>query len=105
MSDEQTTQKSKKERWIFVLYVSGGLTRLSKRAIKNLSDICEAHLKDQYSIEVIDIEVHPEIGIEQNIIASPTLIRELPEPIKRIIGDLSEGEKTLAALGIKKVVL
>lgn len=52
-----------------MLYVSGGLTRLSKRALENLNDICEEHLKDQYSIEVIDIEVHPEIGIKQNIIA------------------------------------
>lgn len=104
MPDKQMTQKSANERWVFILYVSGGLTRLSRRAIENLNDICEAHLKGQYSIEVIDIEVHPEIGIERNIIASPTLIRELPEPVRRIIGDLSENEKTLKALGIKKVV-
>ncbi len=85
-----------------MLYLSGGNTRLSKRAITNLYEICEELLNGRYTIQIIDIEDHPEIGRDKNIIASPTLIRELPEPIKRLIGDLSEREKALAALEIKR---
>ena len=105
MSNKEVLFKDKNEQWIFVLYISGGLTKLSMKAIENLNDICEAYLKCKYSIEIIDIEENPEIAIEQNIMASPTLIRALPEPIKRIINDLSKGENTLVALGIKKAAL
>jgi circadian clock protein KaiB len=93
-------RKREEEQWELILYVSGGETRLSKRAIKNLNEICEEHLRGRYSIEIIDIEKHPEIGIKKNIIASPTTIREMPEPLKRIIGDLSDREKALVALQI-----
>jgi circadian clock protein KaiB len=99
---ERRKQKSEGEQWQLILYVSGGKTRLSKRAIQNLNEICEEHLKGRYSIQIIDIEEHPEIGIKKNIIASPTLIRELPEPVKRVIGDLSQKEKALVALEVKK---
>jgi circadian clock protein KaiB len=98
MAAEGTNNKE----WQFVLCLSGSKTRLSKRAIENLHDICEEHLTGRYSIQVIDIEEQPQIGIEKNVIASPTLIRELPEPVKRVIGDLSEREKALVSLQIKK---
>lgn len=94
--------RTNNKEWQFVLYLSGSKTRLSKRAIENLHDICEKHLKGRYSIQVIDIEEQPQIGVEKNIIASPTLIRELPEPVKRVIGDLSEREKALVSLQIRK---
>ena len=103
MLDAQRRQKGEREQWAFVLYLSSRNTRLSKRAIQNLNEICEEHLKGKYNIEIVDIEEHPEIGIEKQIIASPTLIRELPEPLKRVIGDLSETEKALVALEIKKI--
>ncbi len=80
-----------------MLYLSGGKTRLSKRAITNLYEIREEHLNGRYSIQIIDIEEQPEIGSKKNIIASPPLIRELPEPVKRVMGDLSEREKALVA--------
>ncbi len=99
---QQRKEKRQPEQWVFSLYVSTRSTRLSKRAIQNLYDICEEYLKDEYRIEIIDIEEHPQIGIDKNIIASPTLIRELPEPVKRVIGDLSEREKALVALEIKR---
>ena len=94
--------RTNNKEWQFVLYLSGGTTGLSKRAIENLNAICEEYLEGRYSIQIIDIEERPEIGIEKNIIASPTLIRELPEPVKRVIGDLSHREKALVALQIKK---
>jgi circadian clock protein KaiB len=84
-----------------VLYLSGGKTRLSKGAIENLNEICEEHLYGRYRIQIIDIEDEPEIGFEKNVIASPTLIRELPEPVKRVTGNLSEREKALVALEIR----
>jgi circadian clock protein KaiB len=100
--DERKKQKDEVVQWIFVLYVSGK-TRLSRGAIRNLNEICEEHLEGRYSIRIIDIEKQPHIGTEKGIIASPTLIRELPEPVKRIIGDLSEREKALVAMDIKKI--
>lgn len=102
MPAERKKQNDKGELWHFVLYLSGDETRLSKRAITNLYEICEEHLNGRYSIQIIDVEDYPKIGRDKNIIASPTLIRELPEPVKRVIGDLSEREKALAALEIKK---
>ena len=99
---ERGMKKSGDKEWQFVLYVSGGRTRPSRRAIENLNAICEEYLEGRYSIQIIDIEEHPQIGIEKNIIASPTLIRELPEPLRRVIGDLSEREKALVALQIKQ---
>ncbi|MGZ3749280.1 MAG: circadian clock KaiB family protein [Pseudobdellovibrionaceae bacterium] len=94
--------KGELELWHFVLYLSGEKTRLSRKAITNLYEICEEYLNGRYSIQIIDIEDYPKIGKDKNIIASPTLIRELPEPVKRVIGDLSEREKALLALAIKK---
>jgi circadian clock protein KaiB len=102
MPAERKKKNGKGELWHFVLYLSGGKTRLSKRAITNLYKICEEYLNGRYGIQIIDIEDYPEIGKDKNIIVSPTLIRELPKPLKRVIGDLSEREKALVALGIKK---
>lgn len=69
-----------------------------------MNDICEEHLRGRYSIQIIDIEEHPQIGIEKNIIASPTLARKLPEPVRRVIGDLSQREKALVALEIRSKI-
>ncbi len=89
------------ERWEFVLYVSDVQTSLSRQAIENLNEICEKHLKGRYSIQIIDVKERPEVAIEKNIVATPTLIRKLPEPIKQAIGDLSENEKALVGLEIR----
>ncbi len=102
MPAERKKQNDKGELWHFVLCLSGDKTRLSKRAITILYEICEEHLNGRYSIQIINIEDYPKIGKDKNIVASPTLIRELPEPVKRVIGDLSEREKALAALEIKR---
>ena len=101
MEREREREREDKQ-WNFVLYLSGSKTRLSKRAIENLKEICEEYLNGRYRIRIIDIEDRPQIGIDKNIIASPTLIRESPVPVKRVIGDLSDREKALVAVGIKK---
>jgi circadian clock protein KaiB len=85
------------KRWELRLYVAGQ-TPKSLRAIANLKEICETHLRGQYRIEVIDLLVHPELARADQIVALPTLIRKLPPPVKRIIGDLSNKDRTLVGM-------
>jgi len=86
-------QKTKK----LVLYVAGQ-TPKSLAAISNLRRICEEHMPGRYVIEVIDLRQNPKLAREHNIIAIPTLVRELPVPMRKIIGDLSDEEKVLVSL-------
>ena len=82
------------------LYVAGSTTR-SLMAVKNIRQICESHLgSGQYELEVIDIYVHPELAAAAQIIAAPTLVKLLPEPCRRAIGDLSNEAKVLSALDL-----
>jgi circadian clock protein KaiB len=83
------------------LYVAGKTAR-SLMAFSNLKKICEEHLPDSYSIEVIDLLENPQLGKGDQILAIPTLVRKLPEPIKKIIGDLSNTERVLVGLDVKK---
>lgn len=85
------------ERWELRLYVAGQ-TPKSRNAIANLKKICETELRGKYRIEVIDVLAHPERARADQIVAIPTLIRKLPPPIKRLIGDLSNKERTLVGL-------
>ena len=82
------------------LYVAGQ-TPKSIAAIANLKKICEQHLSGRYDIEVIDLMKNPALAQPHQIVAIPTLIRQLPEPLKRIIGDLSNSEKVLVGLDIQ----
>jgi circadian clock protein KaiB len=90
MSEEQ-------ERWRLRLYVAGQ-TPKALRAFANLQRICEEHLAGRYEIEVIDLLEHPQLARGDEIIAVPTLVRQLPEPITKIIGDLSDTERVLVGL-------
>lgn len=81
------------------LYVAGQ-TPKSLAAIANLKKLCETHLPGRYTIEVIDLMKDPALAQRDQIVAIPTLIRQLPEPLKRIIGDLSNAEKVLVGLDI-----
>jgi len=85
------------EHWDLRLYVAGQ-TPKSRAALANLKAICESHLQGLYRIEVIDLVTHPELAREDQIVALPTLIRKLPPPVKRIIGDLSNKERTLVGM-------
>jgi circadian clock protein KaiB len=84
------------------LYVAGQ-TPKSVAAIANIKKLCDQYLPDRYSIEIVDLLKNPELAQRHQILAIPTLIRELPEPIKRIIGDLSNTERVLVGLDIDKV--
>lgn len=81
------------------LFVTGTTTH-SKRAIENLRNICESDLKDRYDIEVIDVLEQPVLAENEKIIATPTLVKRLPEPVRKIIGDLSDRHKVLLGLDL-----
>jgi circadian clock protein KaiB len=88
------------ETWELRLYVAGQ-TAKSKAAIDNLQRICEEHLPGRYKIEVIDLLENPKLAKGDQIVAIPTLVRKLPDPVRRVIGDLSNVEKTLVGLQIR----
>ena len=88
------------ERWDLRLYVAGQ-TDKSLRAISNLNRICKEHLEGRYSIQVIDLLEHPQLAAGDQILALPTLVRRLPEPVKKILGDLSNQERVLVGLDIR----
>lgn len=88
--------------WSLRLYVAGQTAR-STAALKNLRSLCETHLAGRYNIEVVDLLVNPKLAAGDQILAVPTLVRKLPEPIVKIIGDLSNEDKVLVGLDIKPV--
>lgn len=90
-------------KYVLKLYVLGS-TVLAKKAIDNLAKICEEPvLKGKYTAEVIDLLEHPKLAESEKIIATPVLIKELPKPISRIIGDLSDHEKVLVGLDLHEI--
>lgn len=98
--DEKLDQgPAEPELWLLRLYVAGQTSK-SVRAIHNLREICQTHLEGKYSIEVIDLMVNPEVGRRDQILAIPTLVRRLPAPLTKIIGDLSNVERVLVGLNI-----
>jgi len=97
---------TEEQTWELRLYVAGR-TPKSVSAINNLNKYCEEHLKGKYKIEVIDLLLHPQLAEGDQIFAVPTLVRKVPVPIRKIIGDLSNEEKVLVGLNIvplKRVV-
>jgi circadian clock protein KaiB len=97
--NEPAKVPSYESKWDLKLYVAGH-TAKSMTAIKNLKRICEEHLSGQYHIEVIDLMENPQLAEGDQILALPTLVRKLPEPIRKIIGDLSNTEKVLVGLDV-----
>jgi circadian clock protein KaiB len=85
--------------WKLKLYVAGQ-TPKSIQAFRNLKEICEAHLQGKYEIEIIDLLKTPQLAKGDQIVAIPTLVRKLPQPLKKIIGDLSNRQKVLVGLNI-----
>lgn len=94
-------KKNKKETWELRLYVAGK-TPKSVTAFDNLKKYCEEHLKGVYSIEVIDLLENPQLAEGDQILAIPTLVRKVPLPIRKIIGDLSDKERVLVGLDIRE---
>jgi circadian clock protein KaiB len=97
----QADPDSAEPRWQLRLYVAGQTPR-SVAALVNLRKLCEQHLAGEYAIEVIDLLKHPQLAKGDQIFAIPTLVRKLPEPIKRIIGDLSNAERFLVGMDLRK---
>ena len=85
------------------LYITGS-TPQSQRAIDNLKLICDAELPGVYEVEVIDVLEHPALAENEKILATPTLVKRLPEPVRKIIGDLSDREKVLLGLDLETLV-
>ncbi len=90
------------ETWELRLYVAGQ-TPKSVAALANLKRYCEAHLQGRYQLEVIDLLINPQLAEGDQILAIPTLVRKVPQPIRKIIGDLSNQEKVLVGLDIRPV--
>lgn len=88
------------ESWELRLYVAGATPR-AIAALDNLKKICEEHLAGKYSIEVIDLLKNPKLASGDQILAVPTLVRKLPEPVRKIIGDLSDTERVLVGLDLR----
>lgn len=87
-------------RYVLRLYVAGN-ARLSTRAVENIRKTCEAHLPGRYELIVIDLYQQPGEAAEQAILAAPTLIKELPLPLRRLMGDLTDTNRVLLALDLK----
>lgn len=92
-------RKAKAELFILRLYVAGQ-TPKSMTAFANLKKICEEHLAGRYKIEVVDLLLNPQLARGDQILALPTLVRKLPEPVRKIIGDLSNTERVLIGLDL-----
>lgn len=104
-SDKRTKEKPKgdaNDKWILRLYIAGQ-TPKAITACANLTKICEEQLKGKYSIEVIDLLKNPQLGAVDQIFALPTLVRKLPVPVRKIIGDLSNTERVLIGLDLLPV--
>jgi circadian clock protein KaiB len=91
--------KTADEKWVLRLYVAGESPK-ALTAFANLKKICQEQLKGKYSIEVIDLLKNPQLGAEDQILALPTLVRKLPVPVRKIIGDLSNTERVLVGLDL-----
>jgi circadian clock protein KaiB len=94
------TATSKSNTWDLRLYVAGKTAR-SVAALENLNRLCEEHLSGKYRIEVVDLLLHPKLAKGDQIVAIPTLVRKLPPPIRKVIGDLSNVERTLVGLQLR----
>jgi circadian clock protein KaiB len=87
------------DQFVLRLYVTGTTAR-STRAIANLRRLCEQHLPDRYELEVVDIYQQPELASREQLVAVPTLIKRLPLPLRRLVGDLSNRQRVLAGLDL-----
>lgn len=97
---EKAARARKTERYVLRLYVAG-LTPRSTAAIQAVKQTCEEHLKDRYELEIIDIYQQPTLAKGEQIIAAPTLIKKLPLPLRRVIGDMADQEKLLVGLDLR----
>lgn len=96
---EQLLASQADARFVLRLFVTG-LTQRSTQAINSIKDLCEQELSGRYELEIIDVTKRPDLAKDENIVAAPTLVRKLPLPLRRLIGDLSDRERVLAGLDV-----
>ena len=96
----ETNNQKPKQKYIFRLFVTGQTPR-SMKSIENLKRVCERYLKGRYELEVIDIYQQPGLASENQIIAAPTLIKKLPLPLRRLVGDFSDHDRVVVGLDLK----
>lgn len=99
---EKALEDAKTAKYVLRLFIAGH-TQKSTQAIENIHEICEKHLRGRYVLEVVDIYQQPELARGEQIIAAPTLIKTLPPPLRRIIGDLSTKDRILVGLDLEPV--
>lgn len=97
---EQELHDVSRAHYVLRLYVAG-TTAKSNRAIDNIQRLCEEHLRGRYDLEVVDLYAHPSLAQGEQIIAVPTLIRQLPMPLRRLVGDLSDTDHVLVGLDLR----
>jgi circadian clock protein KaiB len=97
---ETAIESAGSERYVLRLYIAG-TTPASSKSVENLRAICEQHLKNRYELMVIDVFQQPVLAKDEQIVAVPTLIKKLPAPIRRIVGDLSNEHRVLVGLDLK----
>src|SRR3954465_3364823 len=100
MPRKQRRPSRKRKEWILRLYIAGRSAR-AEAALRNLEAICEEHLSGCYEIEVIDLLKHPQLARGDQIVAVPTLVRRLPQPVKRMMGELSNAARVLIGLDLR----
>jgi len=102
LADKKPRKHGDVEMWDLRLYVAGQTPR-SLAAFSNLKKICEQHLPGRYNIEVVDLVKHPQLAAGDQIVAIPTLVRKLPQPLRKIVGDLRDTERALVGLQLRPV--
>lgn len=100
--EKSLARRQQEERYVLRLYVTGMTLRCTE-AFTKIKAICEEHLQGRYDLEVIDIYQHPELAKDEQIIAVPTLVKKLPAPLRRLIGNLSAEERVLLGLDLRRM--
>lgn len=99
---EEAGRKARQQKHVLRLYVAG-VTPRSQEAIRRVKDVCEGHLAGRYELEVIDIYQQPTLAKDEQIIAAPTLIKKLPVPLRKLIGNMADTKKVLVGLDLRAV--
>jgi len=97
---ERATKQRTTQKYVLRLYVAGICTR-SEQAIRSVKEVCEQHLKDRYELEIVDIYQHRESLKDAQVVAAPTLIKQLPLPLRRLIGDMTNKQKLIVGLDLR----
>lgn len=99
---EMFNDNSHNERYVLRLYVTGSSPQ-SIRAIANIKKFCEENLQGRYSLEVVDLYLRPDLAKTEQLVAAPTLVKKLPHPLRRIIGDMSDKERIFVGLELRRM--